>query len=108
MQKLNIPKFLLRPYGKSASVTRIKKRRSKYKAIPPKDLGKSWNERLKRSELTKLHFTNEYPQISGCHLMWSFVGRKWVYLCSAHGSLRFRIKREVFDKIKIATIKEAA
>lgn len=106
---LQIPSFLMRQGDPKVKLTQTKRRRARRGKIkPPTHLGKAWSERLSRSSLVQMHFTNEHPQISGQHLMWAFVGRRWVYLCSSRGTIRFRLKRAVFEQIKIATVREAA
>jgi hypothetical protein len=107
---LQIPSFLLRKgdVKKQTTFVQRKKRKRKSQPKPPTHLGKAWEARLKRSDLVALHFTQEHPQISGRHLMWAFEGRRWVYLCSSRGTIRFRLKRAVFEQIKIATVREAA
>jgi len=106
---LPIPSFLLR-HGdvKPATYVKRKKRTRKFKLKPPSHLGKTWTDRLKRSSFVDMHFTSEHPQISGRHLMWAFEGRRWVHLCSARGTVRFKMKRADFERIKISTVMGAA
>jgi|11_taG_2_1085331.scaffolds.fasta_scaffold19138_2 hypothetical protein len=107
---LQIPSFLLRKgdVKKQTTFVQRKKRKRKSQPKPPTHLGKAWEARLKRSDLVALHFTQEHPQISGRHLMWAFEGRRWVHVCSSRGTVRFKMKRADFHRIKVSTIKEAA
>ena len=101
MQKLNHPEFLIRNSGvkpvKMPTVRR--KRRTKFKLTPPQ-LGKTWDMRFKKSQFVRMHFNNEHPQLSGVHCMWVFVGHKWVHLSTARGTVRFKMKRADYERMK--------
>lgn len=100
-ETINHPDFLIR----KGSVAPVKltparrKRRKKFKVVPPK-LGKTWDARFKKAQFVQMHFTYEHPQLSGKHCMWAFVGHKWVHLSTARGTVRFKMKRADYERMK--------
>lgn len=101
-ETINHPSFLIRQRtGVASKLSPIRrKRRTKFKVVPPKHLGKTWDDRFKKSDFVRMHFNNEHPQLSGVHCMWAFVGHKWVHLSTARGSVRFKMKRADYDRMK--------
>ena len=101
-ETINHPDFLIR--GGSVAPVKVKparrKRRTKFKLVPPKQLGKTWDARFKKSQFVRMHFNNEHPQLSGVHCMWAFVGHKWVHLSTSRGSVRFKMKRADYERMK--------
>jgi hypothetical protein len=101
-ETINHPDFLIR--GGSVAPVKVKparrKRRTKFKLVPPKQLGKTWDARFKKSQFVRMHFNNEHSQLSGVHCMWAFVGHKWVHLSTARGSVRFKMKRADYERMK--------
>lgn len=101
-ETISHPEFLLR----TGSVAPFKmtpvrrKRRKKFKLVPPKHLGKTWAARFKTAQFVRMHFNNEHPQLSGVHCMWVSAGRKWVHLSTARGSVRFKMKRADYERMK--------
>lgn len=102
METINHPEFLIR----RGSVAPVKlsparrKRRKKFKLVPPNHLGKTWAARFKSAVYVRMHFNNEHSQLSGVHCMWAFVGRKWVHLSTARGTVRFKMKRADYERMK--------
>ena len=101
-ETINHPSFLIREGGAATKVVTPvrRKRRKKFKLVPPKHLGKTWDERFKKSSFVRMHFVNEHPQLSGVHCVWSFVGHKWVHISTARGTVRFKMKRADYERMK--------